>query len=212
MVALRGDEDRGEDHPRANIHGTMLLKDIGCAKCCHYQRVGNHKLRTSTGFSMVKCRNALCGEFQCSSLWQCRCNVGWIKCPRHVLCNVGDCTHLAAVRRGNFGDQHSRTSPTGERARDAASSCSWTTAQTDLMSRPSEAASENREVGRSMSDWECRKRAKIKKAALVKETSNASWLTTNVPAVLRARFSHLFKDAPAGSSAPSLPVPNLDTG
>ena len=57
LVAAQKDDPRGEARPRANVHGLMPLKDICCAICGHCQKVGGLKLRTSTGFSMIKCRN-----------------------------------------------------------------------------------------------------------------------------------------------------------
>ena len=74
------------------------------------------------------------------------------------------------------------------------------------MSGFNEAADEStRVVGDGITDWAKRKRSKLQKAALVKEVSNARWLTTKVPDVFRARFPHLF----AGSGTSSSQPPNL---
>ena len=43
------------------------------------------RVRTKTGFSMVKCQSQSCGRVSCSNLWRCRCRLLWTKCPRHVL-------------------------------------------------------------------------------------------------------------------------------
>ena len=74
---------------RANVHGTMLLKDIKCPICDRLQKAGDSKLRTRTGFSKVKCKAKTCGEVVQSSWWKCRCGIPWIKCPRHVLSQLG---------------------------------------------------------------------------------------------------------------------------
>ena len=64
-----------------------------------------------------------------------------------------------------------------------------------------------------MTDWEMRKRAKLKKAALIPEVSSARWLTTKVPEVLRKRFPHLFREqAPAPSTPPNLPAAVVEPG
>ena len=55
LVALADAGANEQTHPLANVHGTMQLRDIGCPKCGHSQKVGNMKLRTSTSFSMIKC-------------------------------------------------------------------------------------------------------------------------------------------------------------
>ena len=103
-------------------------------------------------------------------------------------------TRLAADRRRGTDDDVN-LDEIGERARDSASSCSGTIALPNtVVSEPIEPMSEGAEVDRGLTDWERRKRAKLKKAALVKETSNARWLTSNVPAVFRARFPHMFKN------------------
>ena len=122
-----------------------------------------------------------------------------------------DCTPMAADRRGEMGEQQPTITAIGERARDTASSCSWTTTQQDSgdaqrenISEPAEQVSESTSVGRTLSDWECRKRARLKKAALDKDASYARWLTTNVPAALRTKFPHLFKH--------EAPQPHKDTG
>ena len=74
------------------------------------------------------------------------------------------------------------------------------------MTSVNEAAVEGSRVGKSLTDWEMRKRSKLKKAALVKEVSNARWLTTKVPDVFRKRFPHLFTNyAPATPPPSSLP-------
>ena len=125
--------------------------------------------------------------------------------------------HLAAARRRESGEMLSRDTSTGERARDTASSCSWDNAQGDHCSaqqdgiqRRSEQPSESSGVGRTISDWEQRKRAKLKKAALEENASYSRWLSTNVPAALRTRFPHLFNSGATSSHDP--PLLFKDTG
>ena len=80
-------------------------------------------------------------------------------------------------------------------------------AQRDQMNSMNEAAcsSPNALGGDILTDWAKRKRSKQIKAALIKETSNARWPTTNVPAVFRNRFPHLF----AASASVEPPPPDL---
>ena len=59
----------------------MPLTSIICPKCGNGQNPKGMKLITSAGFSNVRCSQ--CKEVSQSSIWNCRCRIPWIKCPRH---------------------------------------------------------------------------------------------------------------------------------
>ena len=101
LVSISRDASGGIDHPpspplpltdantdgvqvKANIHATLQLKDVICPKCGRGKKVGDSRLLTKTGFSNLRCKNETCGDITNSAQWMCRCNVLWIKCPRHV--------------------------------------------------------------------------------------------------------------------------------
>ena len=68
--------------PDAQLDLLLELQHICCPACGSSQKVGTSRLRTSTGFSNILCKE--CKEKQPSSRWRCRCKLLWTKCPRHL--------------------------------------------------------------------------------------------------------------------------------
>ena len=92
-------KEEAREEVRANVHGTMRLKEIRCPICDRPQPVGDAKLRTKTGgFSKFRCKASTCEAVVTSSLWKCRCGIPWIKCPRHILSQV-----ICANKRSRAG-------------------------------------------------------------------------------------------------------------
>ena len=71
----REDVEEERAKAKANVYGTMRLSEIKCPICDRLQPVGGAKLRTSTGFSMIKCKATTCREVVQSNWWKCRCGV-----------------------------------------------------------------------------------------------------------------------------------------
>ena len=63
---------------------TMPLKHLLCPECNTQQDTTTMRLKVTTGFSSIKCKNKECGKATLSSQWRCRCRRLWIKCPMHV--------------------------------------------------------------------------------------------------------------------------------
>ena len=90
LAAIEDAPKTAEEAVRANIRGTMQLKDIKCPICDSLQTIGYAKLRTKTGgFSMIMCKADTCEAVVHSSWPKCRCDIPWVKCPRHVLSQIG---------------------------------------------------------------------------------------------------------------------------
>ena len=86
LASIADQENVGETagDVKANVTGQLKLKDVKCPTCGAEQKIEGLKLRTASGFSKLKCKAKDCGEVALSSLWRCRCNLLWTRCPRHV--------------------------------------------------------------------------------------------------------------------------------
>ena len=67
LAAIEDAPEAAKEVTRANIHGTMQLKDIKCPTCHTERKVEGMKLRVSTGFSQLKCKRPSCSEVSLSS-------------------------------------------------------------------------------------------------------------------------------------------------
>ena len=60
------------------------MKQIICPECSTQHNTFDMRLKVKTGFSCLKCKNKDCSKVTLSSMWRCRCNRLWTKCPVHV--------------------------------------------------------------------------------------------------------------------------------